>query len=201
KLYSPDSPSGRLGLVEFRAFDMPPHARMSLTQLLLIRTLVAHFWQRPYTHKLVRWGTELHDRFLLPHFCQQDMAEVVADLNRAGYPFQLSWLDPFQEFRFPRYGSVQIREMTMEVRMAIEPWHVLGEEMSNTGTARFVDSSVEKVQVKLTGLTEARYALLCNGVRVPLKATGVQGEYVAGIRYRAWQPPSALHPTLGIDSP
>lgn len=201
KLYSPDSTSGRLGLLEFRGFDMPPHKRMSLVQMLLVRALISWFWKEPYERPLVRWGTALHDRFLLPHFCHQDMAEVVADLNRAGYPFQLSWLDPFQEFRFPRYGSVQIRDMSMEVRMAIEPWHVLGEEMSNTGTARFVDSSVERVQVKLTGLTESRYALLCNGVRVPLKATGVQGEYVAGIRYRAWQPPSALHPTLGVDSP
>lgn len=201
KLYSPDSASGRLGLVELRGFDMPPHKRMSLVQMLLVRALISWFWKEPYERGLVRWGTALHDKFLLPHFCYEDMAEVVADLNRAGYPFQLSWMDPFQEFRFPRYGSVQIRDMSMEVRMAIEPWHVLGEEMSNAGTARFVDSSVERVQVKLTGLTESRYALLCNGVRVPLKSTGTHGAYVAGIRYRAWQPPSALHPTLEVDSP
>ena len=201
KLYSPDSASGRLGLLELRGFDMPPHKHMSLVQMLLVRALISWFWKEPYERPLVRWGTTLHDKFLLPHFCYQDMAEIVADLNRAGYPFQLSWLDPFQEFRFPRYGSVQIKEMAIEVRMAIEPWHVLGEEIANTGTARFVDSSVERVQVKLSGLTESRYVLLCNGVRVPLKATGVQGEFVAGIRYRAWQPPSALHPTLGVDSP
>ena len=129
------------------------------------------------------------------------MSEVVEDLQKAGFPFQLQWLDPFFEFRFPRYGSVQIKDMELEVRMAIEPWHVLGEEMSNQGTARFVDSSLERVQVKLKGLTDTRHILLCNGCQVPLLATGTKGEYVAGIRYRAWQPPSALHPTIGIDAP
>lgn len=201
KLYSPDSNSGRLGLLEFRGFDMPPHKQMSLVQMLLVRTLISWFWKQPYERPLVRWGTALHDKFLLPHFCYDDLGEVVADLQRAGYPFQLDWFDPFLEFRFPRYGEVQIKDMTLEVRMGIEPWHVLGEELSNNGTARFVDSSMERVQVKLTGLTESRYTLLCNGVKVALKSTGKKGEYVAGIRYRAWQPPSALHPTIPIDSP
>ena len=201
KLYSPDSPSGRLGLLEMRSLDMPPHRQMSLVQMLLIRSLVSWFWKQPYEHGLVRWGTQLYDKYLLPHFNHQDMAEVISDLQAAGYPFQLQWLDPFFEFRFPRYGSVQVKDIQLEVRMAIEPWHVLGEEMSNMGTARFVDSSVERVQVKLTGLNDARYKLLCNGCEVPLVATGTQGEFVAGIRYRAWQPPSALHPTIGIDAP
>jgi uncharacterized protein (DUF2126 family) len=201
KLYSPDSPSGRLGLLEMRSLDMPPHRQMSLVQMLLIRSLVSWFWKQPYEHGLVRWGTQLYDKYLLPHFNHQDMAEVVSDLQGAGYPFQLQWLDPFFEFRFPRYGSVQVKDIQLEVRMAIEPWHVLGEEMSNLGTARFVDSSLERVQVKLTGLNDARYKLLCNGCEVPLVATGTQGQFVAGIRYRAWQPPSALHPTIGIDAP
>lgn len=201
KLYSPDSSSGRLGLLEMRSLDMPPHRQMSMVQMLLIRSLVSWFWEKPYEHQLVRWGTQLYDKHLLPHFCLQDMNEVVADLQAAGYPFQLQWLDPFFEFRFPRYGTVQIQDIHLEVRMAIEPWHVLGEEMSSTGTSRFVDSSLERVQVKITGLNDARYILLCNGCKVPLVATGTKGTYVAGIRYRAWQPPSALHPTIGIDAP
>ncbi|MCB0089039.1 MAG: transglutaminase family protein, partial [Caldilineaceae bacterium] len=205
KLYSPDSPSGRLGLVEFRAFDMPPHARMSLTQLLLIRTLVAHFWQRPYTHKLVRWGTELHDRFLLPHYVEADLREIVDELQAAGYPFQFEWLAPFFEFRFPRFGTAHVGhhsgDIEMEVRMAIEPWHVLGEEVTNQGTARYVDSSVERIQIKVSGLTESRHIITCNGRRVPLRSTGIHGEYVCGVRYQAWQPPSALHPTIGVQAP
>lgn len=201
KLYSPDSSSGRLGLLEMRSLDMPPHRQMSLVQMLLIRSLVSWFWKEPYEHGLVRWGTQLYDKYLLPHFNLQDMGEVVKDLQQAGYPFKLQWLDPFFEFRFPRYGSIQVNDLRVEVRMAIEPWHVLGEEMSNMGTARFVDSSLERVQVKLTGFNTTRYTLLCNGCEVPLVATGVKGEYVAGIRYRAWQPPSALHPTIGIDAP
>ncbi len=201
KLYSPDSPSGRLGLVEMRAFEMPPHARMSLVQNLLLRTLVAWFWEKPYEHELVRWGTELHDRFLLPHFVREDMREVVHDLNRAGYPFELDWFEPFLEFRFPHFGSVNIDAMELELRFAIEPWHVLGEEMGSQGTARFVDSSVERLQLRITGLTEPRHIVVCNGRRLALRSTGRKGEYVVGVRYRAWQPPSALHPTIKPHSP
>ncbi|MEZ4862827.1 MAG: transglutaminase family protein [Caldilineaceae bacterium] len=201
KLFSPDSPSGRLGLVELRAFDMPPHAQMSLAQMLLVRALLAWFWREPYQHKLVRWGTELHDRYLLPHYVAADLREVTADLQRAGYAFDFAWLDPFFEFRFPRYGTAMVQEMALEVRMAIEPWHVLGEEVTNQGTARFVDSSVEKVQLKVEGLVGDRYLITCNGRRIPLRSTGVHGEYVAGIRYQAWQPPSALHPTLRVQAP
>ena len=201
KLYSPDTSSGRLGILEFRAFDMPPHKHMSLLQMLLLRSLVASFWKKPYKHKLVRWGTELHDKFMLPYYVYQDMKDVVNDLNNAGYPFRIEWFDAFFEFRFARYGTVKLQDIEMEIRMGMEPWHVLGEEMSSSGTARFVDSSVERVQVKLKGMNGSRYVLLCNGCRVPLKETEVKGEYVCGIRYRAWQPPSALHPTIGVDAP
>ncbi|MEZ4676004.1 MAG: transglutaminase family protein [Caldilineaceae bacterium] len=201
KLFSPDSTSGRLGLVELRAFEMPPHARMAMTQMLLVRALLARFWQEPYTHKLVRWGTELHDRFLLPHYVAADLGEVIEELQRFGYDFRFDWLDPFFEFRFPRFGTATVQGMELEVRMAIEPWHVLGEEVTNQGTARYVDSSVEKVQLKVTGLTEERYIVACNGRRLPLRNTGVQGEYVAAVRYQAWQPPSSLHPTLRVQAP
>ncbi len=201
KLYSPDSPTGRLGLVEFRGFEMPPHWQMSAAQILLLRILVARFWEKPYRHKLVRWGTELHDRFMLPHHVRADLLDVVRDIQAAGYPFQADWLDPYIEFRFPRIGTVKIDDIEIELRTAIEPWHVLGEELSNVGTARFVDSSVERIQVRVTGLTDGRYVVACNGRRVPLRNTGRQGEYVAGVRYRAWQPPSALHPTIGVHTP
>jgi len=201
KLYSPDSSSGRLGILEFRAFDMPPHKQMGLVQMLLIRGLIAKFWNKPYKHDLVRWGTELHDKFMLPHYVELDIRDVVNDLNEAGYPFQMSWFAPFFEFRFPQYGTLRLQGIEMEIRMGIEPWHVLGEEMSSSGTARFVDSSLERIQVKLKGLNGSRYVLLCNGKPVPLKQTEIKEEWVCGIRYRAWNPPSALHPTIGIDTP
>jgi len=201
KLYSPDSSTGRLGILELRAFEMPPHGRMSLVQMLLLRSLIAWFWRKPYQHDLVRWGTELHDRFMLPHYVHEDMKHVVKDLQRAGYPFELEWLAPFFEFRFPRYGTTMIDDMELELRFAIEPWHVLGEEMGSMGTARYVDSSVERVQIKVTGFTEGRYVLACNGRRLPLRNTGRKGEYTAGVRYRAWQPPSALHPTISPHVP
>ncbi len=201
KLYAPGSATGRLGLLEFRGFEMPPHSRMALVQALLIRTMTARFWKEPYKKDLVRWGTSLHDRYMLPHYLWQDMKEVVQDLNDHGYPFKLEWLLPFEEFRFPHYGRVQIDDIEIELRWAVEPWHVLGEEVGSFGTARYVDSSVERLQVKLRGLTDNRYMLACNGRRVPIEKTGRHGEYVAGVRYRAWAPPSALHPTIGTHTP
>ena len=201
KLYSPDSSSGRLGILELRAFDMPPHAQMSLMQMLLVRTLVSWFWKKPYKHKLVRWGSELHDKFLLEHYVKEDIKDIVEQLNDAGYPFKLDWFDPFFEFRFPLYGMVEINAMQLELRMAIEPWNVLGEEMTGRGTSRYVDSSLERIQVKLNNFTEERYTLTCNGVKVDLSPTGTKGEYVAGVRFKAWDPWSALHPTIGVDTP
>lgn len=201
KLYSPDSPTGRLGILEMRGFDMPPHREMCLAQLLLIRALTAAFWAKPYRRPLIRWGTDLHDRFLLEHYVRRDMAEVVLYLQEAGFDFKMEWLEPFLEFRFPVLGEIRLDNVELDIRSAIEPWHVLGEELGSAGTARYVDSSVERIQVRLRGLNPDRYSLLCNHTEVPLDATGKTGEYVAGIRYKAWNPPSALHPTIGPDVP
>jgi uncharacterized protein (DUF2126 family)/transglutaminase-like putative cysteine protease len=201
KLYSPDTPTGRLGLLEFRAFEMPPQARMSAVQMLLLRALVARFWREPYRGRLIRWGTALHDRWLLPHYVMADMRDVVAELNASGYGFAESWLAPFVEFRFPRFGVVDYDGVSIELRQAIEPWHVLGEEISGTGMSRYVDSSVERLQVRASGITEGRHALTCNGRLLPLTATGVPREFVAGVRFKAWSPPSALHPVIGVQAP
>ncbi len=201
KLYSPAGPAGRLGIVELRAFEMPPHARMSIVQVLLIRCLIARFWSSPYTGKLIRWGTELHDRFMLPHYLWRDIEEVIDELNGLGFAFDANWLDAFFEFRFPVYGQRHIDDITLELRAAIEPWHVLGEEATGSGMARYVDSSVERLQLKITGMTEARHIVTCNGHELPLVSTGTPGEYVVGVRYRAWQPPFSLHPDLPVDVP
>jgi uncharacterized protein (DUF2126 family)/transglutaminase-like putative cysteine protease len=201
KLYSPDTVTGRLGLVEFRAFEMPPHARMSLTQQLLLRALVARFWADPYRDALVHWGTTLHDRFLLPYFVQQDFRHVITETRAAGFPLEPGWFAPHFEFRFPLIGAIAQDGLELELRQAIEPWYVLGEEPGTGGTTRYVDSSVERLQVKVTGMTSRRHIVTCKGRRIPLHATGTEGEFVAGVRYRAWQPPSCLHPTIAVHTP
>jgi uncharacterized protein (DUF2126 family)/transglutaminase-like putative cysteine protease len=200
KLYSPDREAGRLGILELRGFEMPPHPQMTLVQALLVRALVARLWAEPYRGRLIRWGTELHDRFLLPWYVAADIATVVDDLRAHGFDFDPDWLAPFLEFRFPRLGDITVDDVTLELRGAIEPWNVLGEEPSS-GTARYVDSSLERLQVKLTGMTPERYVVTCNGRRIPLQATETPGTYVAGVRYQAWQPPSALHPSIAVHSP
>ncbi|HNL79099.1 MAG TPA: transglutaminase family protein, partial [Agitococcus sp.] len=202
KLYSPDSSSGRLGLLELRAFEMPPHSQMSLAQQLLIRALIARFWQEPYQPaRLTRWGTELHDRFMLPYFVKQDFSDVLTELRDSGYDFKDAWFDAHFEFRFPKYGDYAVKGIELELRHALEPWHVMGEENGGGGTVRYVDSSVERMQVTVTGLANDRYVLTCNGQAVPLRPTANVGEFVGGVRYRAWQPPSCLHPTIGIHAP
>jgi uncharacterized protein (DUF2126 family)/transglutaminase-like putative cysteine protease len=201
KLYSPDSSSGRLGLVELRAMEMPPHARMSLTQQLLVRALIAWFWQTPYQRPLISWETTLHDRYMLPHYVWQDLREVLGELRDAGTSLDDRWFSSHFEFRFPRIGEVYLEGLSVELRSALEPWYVLGEEPATAGTVRYVDSSVERLQVKVQGMVGDRFMVCCNQRQVPLQNTGVPGEFVAGVRYRAWQPPHCLHPTIPVHTP
>ncbi|CDO88202.1 transglutaminase [Mycobacterium triplex] len=201
KLYSPDSPRGRLGLLELRGFEMPPHLRMAMVQSLLVRSLVSWFWDEPLRAPLIRHGTNLHGRYLLPHFLIHDIADVAADLRAHGIAFETSWLDPFTEFRFPRIGTAVFDGVEIELRGAIEPWNTLGEEATATGTARYVDSSVERLQIRIIGADRHRYVVTCNGYPVPLLATDNPDIHVGGVRYKAWQPPSALHPTITTDVP
>ncbi len=201
KLYSPDGPTGRLGLLELRGFEMPPHARMSLAQQLLLRALVARFWARPYTQRLTRWGTALHDRFMLSTFVKMDFDDVLAETTAAGFALDPAWFAPHFEFRFPLVGELHTSGVALTLRHALEPWHVMGEEGSAGGTVRYVDSSVERLEVSVLGINESRHLVTVNGHALPLQPTGRAGESVAGVRYRAWQQSASLHPTIGVHAP
>ncbi|MGC9502782.1 transglutaminase family protein [Baaleninema sp.] len=203
KLFPVDNPRQQLGLLELRSIAMPPTPQLRLLQLLLVRAFVAWFWETPYREPLTRWGTALHDRFMLPHYLELDFRAVLEDLNDAGYTFEFDGFAPFFEFRFPPYGVVSREGVTLELRHAIEPWNVLGEEMSKSGTARYVDDTMERVQVKLSGDGDLlrRYAVVCNGYRVPLGLSGKPGELVAGVRFRARSYETLSHPAIAPHAP
>jgi uncharacterized protein (DUF2126 family) len=201
KLYDPASVAGRQGLIELRAFEMPAHARMAAVQLLLVRALIARFAAQPYRQPLVRWGTALHDGFMLPHLLWADLRDVIADLGRAGLPLELDWFLPFLDHRCPVFGVLELEDITLELRAALEPWPALGEEPAGPAVARYVDSSLERLQVLARGVTDERHAIAVNGIRLPMQPTGTVGERVAGVRFRAWQPPHCLQPYIGVHHP
>ena len=202
KLYPPEGRGLRLGLLELRAFEMAPHVRMGLIEMLLIRALVCMFWKRPFEGGLVPWGTALHDRFMLPHFVRRDFSDVLGYLRESDYNFEEKWFSAQLEFRFPKIGSIAVEGVELELREALEPWNVLAEETSSGRTVRAVDSSFERIQVKVSGLTtESRHVVACNGRSVPLHPTGEPGETVAGVRYRARQLSAELHPTIPVHAP
>jgi uncharacterized protein (DUF2126 family) len=180
---------------------MPPNVRMAMAQMVLLRALIARFWAVPDKRPLTRWGTDLHDRFMLPHFIEADFNDLLAEMAAAGWPLEPGWFAPHLEFRFPKIGAIQVQDIEIEFRGALEPWHVLGEEGAPGGVARYVDSSVERLQVKARGMQPGRYVIACNKRQLPMTSTGVIGEHVAGVRYKAWAPPSALHPTIGMHAP
>jgi uncharacterized protein (DUF2126 family) len=138
---------------------------------------------------------------MLPHFVWSDFLDVLQELRQAGFDFDAAWFAPHYEFKFPHVGQIDTLGMSLQVRHALEPWHVMGEEGMVGGTVRYVDSSLERLELRINGFNAQRYTVTVNSRAVPLQPTGVAGEYVAGVRYRAWAPVSALHPTIAVHAP
>ncbi len=201
KLYTPEAERGRLGLVEFRGFEMTPHARMNLLQILLLRALLTMFWNKPYEGQLIRWETTLHDKFMLPHFVWQDFCNVLSELEEYGFRFKPEWFLPQFNFRFPIYGTQVIDNIELELRMALEPWPVLGEENLSGATSRGVDSAMERLQLKVKGLDTNRYRITCNKYELELHDTDNKDIKVTGVKFKAWNPPFTLHPNLPVNTP
>ena len=200
KLFDPIAPGGQQGLLEFRALEMGPDPHMNLTLMLLLRALLGRLWKSPERGSLRRLGTELHDRYMLPTFLWEDLMAVLADLREHGLDLEPEWFRPHFEFRFPLLGSCRCAGVLLQLRQALEPWPVLGEGLTSQGTSRPVDSSLQRVEVRLSGLDPELHRIACNGHILPLHALG-QGEWLAAVRFRAWQFAHSLHPTLGVQSP
>ncbi len=201
KLWDWRTAHGRQGVVELRAFEMPPHPRLATAQVLLARSLLAAFAKGPYRRPLIRWGAALHDRFLLPHHLWRDFEEVLAFLDERGLALPVEPYRAFLELRCPVVGRLVAGDSLLEVRNALEPWNVLGEEPTGGGTSRYVDSSVERIEIRASGIVPERHQVVVNGIELPVRSTGTAGEVLGGVRFRAWAPPHALHPHLGVHHP
>ncbi len=201
KLYSPDSERGRLGLLEMRGFEMPPHPQMNLVQTLLLRACIALFWKTPYTGRFVRWGSQLHDQFMLPHYVREDFHKVLHYLKSGGYDLSPAWFEPFFSFRFPVCGTTQVGDAALTLHTALEPWPVMGEEPVGGGVSRSVDATVERVQISAKGLQPGRHIVTCNKRHVPLSPARENGLFVGGVRFKAWAQSSSLHPKMPVQAP
>jgi uncharacterized protein (DUF2126 family)/transglutaminase-like putative cysteine protease len=195
-LYAPERDSKRLGRVFIHAFELAPHPHIAVLHTLLVHALLGRFARASDSGELARWGSALHDRFMLPDVLLSDLREVIEELREVGYPFQIEWFAPLVALRFPELGQVLIGQISLGLQTALEPWPLLAEEVTSGGVSRFIDAANERLQIKLTGLAPGRYVLACNGNSVPLQETGTHGEYVAGVRYKIANPPSTLHPTI-----
>ena len=202
KLFNPSSPTGRLGIVELRAFEMPPNERMSVASVVLFRALIASFFIQPYRQPLTQFGRGLHDRFMLPYFLWDDLLDVLDYVRSCGFPLDAEWYSPYVEYRFPRLGRITAEGVELDLRPALEPWPVLGEEPTGATVSRYVDSSLERLELRVRGLDADRYAIAINGWAPELPTAPRDSELrVLGIRFRAWQPPHCLHPHIGIHHP
>jgi uncharacterized protein (DUF2126 family) len=210
KLWNPFAPNGRLGLVEFRAFETHPAPAVQSVTALFVRAILARLAADPFNAPFVRWAGELHDRFFLPAFVWEDLAIICADLRNHGIAFDAEWLRAPWEFRFPKLGEFalpvsnlksEISNPTLVFRQALEAWPLLGESPNAGTVARTVDSSLDRIEARIS---EAKFLegglLLANGLPCAFRATA-GGAAACGIRYRAFYLSPSLQPHVPVHAP
>lgn len=200
KFFNPFIPNGRLGLVEFRAIEMSPDAPTFLSIHALWRALAASLATRPFREPVRDWQGALHDRFLLPSFLERDLQEVLTYLEQDGFSFETSWFRTHLHFRFPFLAEESLGDGHWTLRRAVEPWPLLGEQPTPSGgLVRCVDSSTERLEIRLLGLPEETEVRI-NGHLLPLETHPGGGRF-GGVRFRTAWLPTCLHPQVAPHTP
>jgi len=203
KLWNPYLPErGVLGLVELRALRMEPTADRMVAVAALFRALLARLAAAPYREPLVDWGGALHDRFALPHVLDDDLAAVLADLERHGVGLGPEMAGLLRHSPEP-VAEVELGGCRLLVRRALEFWALVGDVASQERRgSRLVDASNTRHELLVTGAQPGQIGAGGSDgmIDIPLHPAGHE-RHLAAVRHRAFLPRPGLHPSLPAQDP